>query len=1308
MAFDESLKQLAVVAFAINISLMISTCVMLVMMAREFASGSVKHLWVLPVLKFQLKLLTTVLYMPVLNTMLGSFKCNNIYGEILGCNNWARFIVSIIFAVILIFFIGFAGLVVVVFGDRNPSSGNPEAAVHRHVEFSNFIVRTILEFGFFFTVKHLEPTEVVSHTTKVFLSLFVLATASWFTFSYLYFLPYYLTWTNKLMVVAMGTYLWTAIVLNVTWLVDNTDDYTSVMMFVLGTPFFLYTCVKLVDRRIKYLKSVHPNSISSSYIAELKLRGDYDILDDDTVDVYKHRVAQFPRSGFLVLHLALLMENVWNSPEEATYYFQLAEDLELPFDLRFIMYQRALRSKEQATGTKGAISYLAFDFHTQGAHNSMKKCLQSLCIFWKALATGGFTEQELYDVSLKLNEQALASRNHLHELSLLTSEPHEVVKLQILFYQFVLGDEKTARILVSSLSVFPKNCSNLDAIDSMFAKAAKRYEITFSAKDDHPIIRASPEIASYLEYRTEELVTQPGHFIVYEEFQVLLNEYLKKEYKSSQEPDTWPLKYFWFKNQDGYCMAFNKAIFTSGREDGTTVLRVSNNFDEIEEAIYVLVNDNDKVIAPSSHLIDILLDADVEVTEDQPLCHMFPEITSLHNLDALTTPKLLVGDVEYYYDHECMKVHKVGDEETVIHMITLHLKKQTTKTLGKDQTCFGSTNSLDLTSFNELHSFNGKKIENGASERGSILSRIQEYIRSKSPWTMRLISIANSQKVGFAALLLCYNLALFIFEYGYIDHLKHSRDQFRRSALVSTSSNLVKNCLASSTRDSFVCAPEYLNDISVNLRNSHRTLMKCETANVFFYTVGIDPSVLWISVFEFLSKIQSYVQNEYPFCGTSCEYISSNGTSVVLPATSAARDFYFESLRITAFQVNTVTSWFMGFVSVGLVLMAILLYRPLIRRTLAQRRLVINAFQLLPIASLFKMEGDTIDRLRHLKRLIKILNNAKKNDLDASKLLDDDEDDEDETILEDFSNQIKGKGDSNQIMVRKSSISNFFKTLTAKAMSKRLETRLTAEEDLKTVVFGWLYFGTAIAMPVLVMMVFFIIANVQASGRASEVSQMEVTLFATGQFWISLSELVFCVQQNQSQVQVNERCAALHDELVLLGNELEFGSDKMPPILGQSIYQYNLFVEGDCHIDSSCGVTESTMNNTNGYVNLDFSTGLYRMAGDILSNSQQVIETKTSNLKFNMTQGHYLSMSYNDSVELTYQAIEATIDTRLHWEFYLSLIILVLVNVFSYTARKVMEKEEIGAKSNLLLLTMLPDETYSKCPELFRYVDKHL
>ncbi|CAK9100689.1 Tiny macrocysts protein B (Gamete enriched gene 04 protein) (cAMP pathway regulator tmcB) [Durusdinium trenchii] len=444
LAFMEDMGDVVVLSsFVFFFSLLFVTSATSIMVQSEFASGGVKNLWVLPILRFLLRLLTTVFYVPVITVLLQSLDCGNIFDEIIVCRSTAHKVFSATVLILLVWFVLFSGLIVLVFGQRDPSVQDPEAGPHKRVEFVNSMVRALLEFMFSFLSA---ADNAVKNEHEFLLIALVTVSGLWLTGSYVFYLPYYSTYTNKLMVASHSIYLWSAVALILARVVNDPNDFTSLLVFVLGGPGFVFFCTSLVEVRKRQLMA-ETEPMWSPYLEELRLRLQFPMdanldsqANENIMNLYLSSAKHFRESGFFNLHVSLLTERIWSHEVLSRKFLKLTQSLSLSFDNKFIVYQKMLQCREQETGAKGAISYLAFDHHVKQAQNAMSETVDVIVEFWDMLSTKGFSVRDLHELSVQVHRNSSRCKYHMRSLVSVSPNSHTVLLLFALYHEYVLND----------------------------------------------------------------------------------------------------------------------------------------------------------------------------------------------------------------------------------------------------------------------------------------------------------------------------------------------------------------------------------------------------------------------------------------------------------------------------------------------------------------------------------------------------------------------------------------------------------------------------------------------------------------------------------------------------------------------------------------------------------------------------------------------------------------------------------------------------------------------------------------------------
>lgn len=674
LAFVEDLSStVQIAAFFIFFMLLSFTSAMAVLVQSEFASGGVKNLWALPVLRFFLRLMTTVFYVPVISVLLQSLDCGNPFSDYLGCSSTAHYLFAAVILVLLLWFITFSGLLVLVFGQQDPTTGDAEAGPHKRLEFLNSLIRACLEFAF--QALSAQQDELTNPNIPI-LIVIVNVTGFWLTISYVYFLPYYSEFTNKVMASSYSLFWWSGICLVVAYTVNDTSDFSSILLFFFGGPFFMYSWILAVDLRIDWYIRTQDRPRDSPYNEEVRLRLKYpllsrplsniegDVLPSETQALLKSErdvalldylaaAERFQRDGFFCLHTSLLMERIWQHEVRARKFLKLAEGLPLAFDHLFIVYQKTLQNKERETGARGAISYLAFDHHVKQAKQAMSESVDLIVDFWTTLMDGDYTVKDLHSLSVHIHRTL--SRCRLHMRSLLSLNPNSPTALTLyaIYHEYVLNDTSMTRNIlgtddtVSGKALINRILQTQDTKESEFVIAAEGQRFGC-------IVWASFGLVTQVGRTQNEIQNKPINCLFVSSLQDIITEYLREMVESISTFQPIKLQIF-ILNKLAICNLVEWTLTPNINDSGSlefvcrfeTVANEDLLLSEELESGYLLINNRGVIVTGCENVWKIVkLSAETVQTSETHISELVPWIHNEMSIRAAEAHKKSTNTVE--------------------------------------------------------------------------------------------------------------------------------------------------------------------------------------------------------------------------------------------------------------------------------------------------------------------------------------------------------------------------------------------------------------------------------------------------------------------------------------------------------------------------------------------------------------------------------------------------------------------------------------------------------------------------------------
>lgn len=465
----DSIMEIDLVPYGVLLSAALVVLVFLVSAHICFSfmiTESVDHLWTLPILQVTLRLMTSVLFIPIVNMLMAVFQARpSKLSEYLPPGSAAATWAIIGATVLIIVFVAFNALTAACFVDNNPFSLHSARQVHGRVEAASLVLRAVVTAAF--------SLDLLFDTWVTVSAL--LASSLLLTGLHVVYMPYYSQHLNRLFAVSYGFFLWACVCLAIAQMIGSDDDYGSLTALVAGCIPFMCTISCLVDRRAESLAKMHPTAFTSPYIAELILRFKFFgcenglgaagtqpeeraslehkwfKVESDYRDVVEN---MFRSSVFMNLHFAALVRALGSNELLSAQVMQRAKGLRgAKIDHEFMFFKHIQRNREQEHGTDaGALSYVAFTHHRNQAENKIEEAIGAIHALWalvykkNAHSKDDFTSNSsaLLAASSKVYAYTTQAKLHLEALVARSHGSKHAMLLYAVYAEDVLGDDITA------------------------------------------------------------------------------------------------------------------------------------------------------------------------------------------------------------------------------------------------------------------------------------------------------------------------------------------------------------------------------------------------------------------------------------------------------------------------------------------------------------------------------------------------------------------------------------------------------------------------------------------------------------------------------------------------------------------------------------------------------------------------------------------------------------------------------------------------------------------------------------------------
>ncbi|TPX38938.1 hypothetical protein SeLEV6574_g07504, partial [Synchytrium endobioticum] len=405
--FTEYEVLLALVAMClalIAVMLVLATYVIWSFYSKEFKSG----VWPLRVLRITINLLQSVLYLPVLTTLMASSKCPNTDDglALYGCYTGIHAIVLLLSLAAALVFIPFSFLMSLASFEPNPrSSIVAEATPTTHL--LDNVIKTIL------VIVYSTP---LHPTGKAVFYLACCCFEVWLSFGYL---PFYRVLPNQLRCICSGML---AVAAAITLVASCVNDHHDVFFYVLVASMalagiaswrifrrrWMMVCPQHVQRSVKLAKARNPEHWAKEFFKRERIRAFRAVIirtnfiwfteDPELIalaeQIYVAALELYPKCSNLALSYGMFLKLVKDDLSSSSYWFKKAERLNPPIHVQFVVYQAEMDRRERMATREGAsvpldavdrvefkhLMLRANYYHRQTAIHASK--------FWSALASG--------------------------------------------------------------------------------------------------------------------------------------------------------------------------------------------------------------------------------------------------------------------------------------------------------------------------------------------------------------------------------------------------------------------------------------------------------------------------------------------------------------------------------------------------------------------------------------------------------------------------------------------------------------------------------------------------------------------------------------------------------------------------------------------------------------------------------------------------------------------------------------------------------------------------------------------------------
>lgn len=415
-----------------------------------------------------LRLQQTILLQPFLTILLRSWGCPDIATDIFTCGSPQTILKNGVIAASILIMVGFFplnALFIIQIAPTSIHSGRTQShgfrAPHGRVEYATTMLRAIATLVII-------SLEVSSATFASFMEIVgigtLIAAGIGLVGAYWWYLPFYdMSW-NLIGAVTYSIFLWTTIALACAHAVRDVDDYSSLLIWITGMPFLLYSTSAQVYQRILYLgRSKSPLSLSP-YVAELQLRlrhitplvktgmrlpqVEEFCMEGNVFSSYREALDEFADCSYFQLLVATLVFVSGKKMVFGLNRIKCARELPRQIDLEFSLFCLNMNIREKQATTAGAMSYMEFDKHLHKSRELIVRCLKLMHNFWFRVMNGGRMD-ELIQSGRAISQASNECRKTIRRLLKISDSSSVALRWHATYVAYVLNDIPTAVNIIS-------------------------------------------------------------------------------------------------------------------------------------------------------------------------------------------------------------------------------------------------------------------------------------------------------------------------------------------------------------------------------------------------------------------------------------------------------------------------------------------------------------------------------------------------------------------------------------------------------------------------------------------------------------------------------------------------------------------------------------------------------------------------------------------------------------------------------------------------------------------------------------------
>eukprot|EP00742_Colponemidia_sp_Colp-10_P004311 GILJ01004599.1.p1 GENE.GILJ01004599.1~~GILJ01004599.1.p1 ORF type:complete len:1826 (+),score=322.00 GILJ01004599.1:46-5478(+) len=436
-------------------------------------------------LKYSTFLLTTIFYIPFLNIIIDTLRCETLRT---GLNPTITQCWTGVHGLFVFFCFIFGPLLVVysvcmvlLWFDQSPRTNTVLARVHSRVECAEMISKTIIcvVFGFFFNS---------SYDWLLFTALFGCFAVC--LILHLTLMPFYKYKANQVKAAYSSALFWSAVCATVSYGFGRKDSNSTFILFFLPLPLICGLSYFFADFRLKWLiqqpvvKILRPYLIQvktkllavayieqsvkfkSNRIAQLEdptLRNEKrsqltttvnpkQEMEEQVKRIYKEAMMRLPESGSL--HLSYGIHAFYVSKNRHMTQTQLtkAESRKLAFDEIFFAFKyRRLCEElaEQETGKSNVNSYIQYQKHLLAAAKHNEQARERIVEFWREVCEREPDFLRLEKIGIAIAKAVKEAQNNFAEVLKIYSQSPKVLRAYAGFLMDVLNDPNKAQELLT-------------------------------------------------------------------------------------------------------------------------------------------------------------------------------------------------------------------------------------------------------------------------------------------------------------------------------------------------------------------------------------------------------------------------------------------------------------------------------------------------------------------------------------------------------------------------------------------------------------------------------------------------------------------------------------------------------------------------------------------------------------------------------------------------------------------------------------------------------------------------------------------